>query len=161
MKSEYTNIKLKQGIVYEIIYKNDPESEDNVSELINSIYTHTDIKLPICTFYKLEVNPEYTAKDLIKEYIAMINDMSEMIFIVNAMSYGIGHDGMINDMVGSFTDNLKDLLSMKFSNIIWSTSMGNSAAKLISYAIYRNKEGTKFIKDCTKNGLIYQEIKKM
>ncbi len=160
MDSKYYHIKFRQGIVKEAVYKKDPDSKRILPEAVNSIYLHTDLDIPICRICNLIPTLGYTYKDLIKEYISFKKDAAGMLLLINPMEYGAKQHGSIEDLQNVCANNQKDLFSLKFSNIIWSTDMGNTMSKITTHNIYRNKEGIKIIKDCIKNGLIYQEIKK-
>ena len=110
------------------------------------------VKNPIRIILSAYVNKEFVYKDLMTEYIKDHGDSDEIIITPDVVA--IDTQGSVEDFYEISAAHAEDLKELNFENVHWTEKLGQVLARVDYWHVYKNDAGTKFINDCTDNGLI-------
>ena len=152
MSIAYHQVALREGSINSALFTPDGSTEGNIPELVKYIVSNMTVKNPIRIIVSVYVNKEFAYKDLMTEYIKDHGDSDEII--IAPVTVAIDTQGSLEYFYEIAAAHAEDLKELNFEKVKWTEKLGQEIARVDYWHVYKNDAGTKFINDCTDNGLI-------
>ena len=152
MSIAYHRVALREGSINSALFTPDGSTEGNIPELVKYIVSNMPVQNPIRIILSAYVNKEFVYKDLMTEYIKDHGGSDEIIITPDVVA--IDTQGSLEDFYEISAAHAEDLKELNFENVHWTEKLGQVLARVDYWHVYKNDAGTKFINDCTDNGLI-------